>query len=509
MSYKLRPHQKEQNKAVRKALKEHSHVIYSASTGWGKSICIWDFAKRALGKGQRVLILAPTRKLVLQLTETLHPLKPVMFLGSVVKGDRKSNLIISSRQTSANRLKINHKAFQNFDLIIIDEVHISGAMPPKKGSQFEILYNTHWGSANWVGFSGTPICSRGYRINGWDKTISLYQTGELIDMGFLSDYDFFAPERIDLTKLTVSSMGEYTNESMDEVVLKSTAIKSIKKQWGKYKDTRKIIIFASNIRHAELLQESLGSDVDIVHSKLTEKQVDEVLGRFEKAKTATIVNVGMLTVGFDSPSVDCLILARPIKSVALALQIYGRALRLYKNKRALILDMCNVYENCGLPRQIRDFNMKKPEKGEPREEIEDKTTSCPDCHRVFKMTERKVVEKVKKKYTLTKYYCPLCNSLLDEVRVDLSVVNKLVRVEEIVVVTLSGSERSELISRLVREQTTYKPAVIKFIGKAFKDKNAFGLFDEIVAELKHDEAKLWRKIWRTKQRLEKTDDNNK
>ena len=505
MPYELRPHQKEQNKQVRKELKKRSHLIYSAPTGWGKSICIWDFAKRAMNDGKKVLVIAPTRKLVTQIADTLAPLKPLMYLGSVVKGNRASKLVVSSRQTMANRLKNNVKAFLDVDMIIIDEVHIAGAMPPRKGSQFSKLFDMYWNKADWIGFSGTPIDAQGYRLEGWDHTISMYQTGELIKMGWLADYEYYAPAQIDLSKLKVNSMGEYTSESMDEIVLKSTAITSIHKQWVRYKDSKKIIIFASSIAHAEVLKKSLGVDVSIIHSKLGEAKVEEILQEFEKATTATIINVSMLTTGFDSPSVDCLILARPIKSITLALQIYGRALRPYKDKVSLILDMCNVHENCGLPKQVRNFNLKKPERGEKKEleEKEEKPMVCLHCENVILRSDLIVNEKVKKKYTLTTYICPICKQIIDEVRQDLSVVDNLVKIKEVEVVKLTSKERGDIVRRLVREQTNYKEGVVKFVGQAFKKGNAFALFDQIVAEDKDNEARMWRRLWAAKKRIEK------
>jgi len=215
----------------------------------------------------------------------------------------------------------------------------------------------------------------------------------------------------------------------------------------------------------------------------------------------------MLTVGFDSPSVDCIILARPIKSIPLGIQIFGRVLRTdpkNKNKKALILDLCNVYENVGLPKDYRNFNLKKPEKREKRDSSETVavTVACPHCKVVSPKSECKKTKKVSTKFEIVKIYCPLCGGLIDEERTDLSVVNKLVKIKETVVQKLTAKDRAKILRRLIKEQTRYKEGVVHFVAKAFKENDCWFEFDKIVHKHKNDEGAMWRSIWRKKNQLE-------
>ncbi len=191
--FKLYKHQKHQNKLVRKELKISNHVLFGASTGFGKSACIWDFIRRELKENRRVLLLAPRKTLVEQLYNTLKHFEPFLIINSKRVGNHKSNLIISSKQTTNRQLKNNSRIYENIDTIIIDEVHIGGNFPPKPNTEFHALYKKYWNTTKWIGFSATPITATGHRLEGWDKTIYEYQTGQLIEMGALADYDYFAP----------------------------------------------------------------------------------------------------------------------------------------------------------------------------------------------------------------------------------------------------------------------------------------------------------------------------
>ena len=79
-----------------------------------------------------------------------------------------------------------------------------------------------------------------------------------------------------------------------------------------------------------------------VSSKNTKKEREEILSDFKSGKVSFVVNVGILTTGFDFPALDCIILARPTKSLALFYQMVGRGVRPAQNKTN-----CEIYDLCG------------------------------------------------------------------------------------------------------------------------------------------------------------------
>jgi superfamily II DNA or RNA helicase len=478
--FKLYKHQKIQNKFVRESLKVNSHVLFGATTGFGKSVAIWDIVGKELEAGRKVLLLAPRKTLVEQLTDTLKQYNPFMIINSKRFGNPKSKLIVSSKQTTNRQLNLN-PAYKDIDTIIIDEVHLGGNFPPKPNTEFHGLYQQYWDSAKWIGFSATPITAKGYKLEGWDECIYKYQTKQLIEMGYLADYDYYAPEEVDLSGLRVNNMGEYQAEDIEKVTNMPTAIGSVKKQWLKYRKKKKILIFASSINHAKLLHSEF-DNCGIIHSKQSDVEQKNMLKAFKSGEITTIINVGILTTGFDDPTVDCLILARPIRSDLLAIQVWGRALRLSKGqkKRALILDMCNVWENCGLPKDIRNWNREyvPREKMNRDDENMDKTMKCPHCKEIFHTSEMKIKKKVKKKFIVTRKKCPLCNKLIDELRTDLVEVEKLRKIEEAKNKTYTNEERYDIIKKLVVECTSAKPLWAKYILRSIIKAKNLELLDQ-------------------------------
>ena len=360
-----------------------------------------------------------------------------------------------------------------------------------------LLYNKYWESANWVGFTATPMTANGYRLEGWDKTIYEYQTTHLIDMGYLADYDYYAPVEVDLSSLRNDySSGDFKKEDIEEVTNEATAIKSVKKQWKKYSKGKKTLVFASSITHAILLQKALKGSF-IIHSNMTDVMQSNILNDFKYSKSATMINVAILTTGFDDPTVDLLIIARPIRSDRLAMQCWGRALRLLGNKRATILDMCSVYKSCGLPKDLRDFNRVKGEVVEKdideNEEILVPNLKCPQCKCISPRIEFKVKKKTSKTAITTKLYCPECGKLADMRRKELSITDELSVVGEAKVNKLSYKERKEFLVPLIKEFTNAKESWSHYILTAINTTGRGELFDQEVAKSTQDKTK-WNNI---------------
>lgn len=78
------------------------------------------------------------------------------------------------------------------------------------------------------------------------------------------------------------------------------------------------------------------------------KERERILEDFKSGKIKVIVNVGVLTTGFDFPELETVVLARPTKSLALYYQMVGRAIRPHPNKpEAWIVDLCQNYRRFG------------------------------------------------------------------------------------------------------------------------------------------------------------------
>lgn len=464
---KLRPHQKSDIKILKKKNKDHAHILFGASTGYGKSAIIYNAVKKALKKGQRVLVIAPRRKLIKQLAETLEDFYPSMIMGTDTSYDVDANLYVASTSTLHRRLGKHGREYTGkIDLIIIDEVHINFG-----SASMSLVNKYYWKTSMWLGLSATPIDDRGYRLEGWDYTIYEHQSQKLIEMGWLVPVRVLVedkPEGLDDIKLTG---GDYNEKELSDLMNDSSRVSNIYTIWKKYAKKRKVMIFAVSISHANFIHEEFvkkGVSSAVVHSDIDEMDEEYSLIQFKEGEVDVLINVGKLTTGFDETSVDCLLIARPTKSLRLYIQIIGRGLRLHEGKKdCLILDVAGVVEQNGYPTMVRDFNKKKPEPKE-KNAVEFVETVCPHCDYSTQRRncERQLIET--KKYTTTRWYCPNCNEILDEKVVDNRKVERMKEIEDYSDISKVTDKNVHKMMKKVALDFGYKEGWLHFVGKDYK-----------------------------------------
>jgi len=494
--FKLYKPQKKLIKNVRFVAKDNNHILVGSPTGSGKSVIMSHMIAKDLKKGCRVLVLAPYRKLVFQLEQTFAPHQPHVIMGSIDRGNKLSGLVLSSAQTMNLRLKKSSKYFEGFDSIYIDEAHIGCEFPPKTNTMFSRLYEKYWDNdrTKWYGFTATPLTAQGYRLGGWDITIYRKQTKELIQKGYLADYRYFAPVELDLSGLSTRG-GDFANDDVEEVTNTASAVKSVRKIWKKYaKNKKKCLIFASSITHAELLCKAIGNGSTVIHSNIKESIQESILEDYKISKYGTLINVGMLTTGFDDPTVEMLILARPTKSVRLYMQIAGRVLRKYNDKIAYIYDMCSVHATCGLPDTLRDFNRVKKDKLKSDKDVIELNTTCEICNQVSANNEYRKTRVTKAKFIITTWVCPKCDEVCREVREDLTVVKKMEELQRVKdAPKLSFKERKQFVAELVSEFTNAKSSWSHFIVQIINTTGRTPLLEQEIAKDVTNQTK-WKNI---------------
>jgi len=415
---KLRKHQKKQNKEVRKQEKKHKHILYGAPTGFGKSVCILEKVQRALSKGERILVIAPYRKLIWQLMGTFRKQEPALLMGSDSYGDTKTSpLIVASLPTLARRLEADKYVLGGLDRIITDEAHLGFNIPNDKPSKsVELLYKYYWDTCKWTGFTATPITAAGYRLQGWDYSVYMYDTKWLIDKGWLSKFQYYSIPEMSPAKLKINaSTGDYTTSDMEKITNTTAAVVAVYNNYITYGKNKKTLIFAASITHSELINEYFleqGVSSRVIHSMMPEREQMKILKEYENNVFEVLINVGMLTTGFDDPEVETLIIARPIGSKRLAIQVWGRVLRKHKDiKEVSIVDLCSVWEKCGTPDNAVDWNRVKGVSAEATNSIEDIELECSACSTVIRMIDCKRSVRQTASFIETTMFCPNCGNI--------------------------------------------------------------------------------------------------
>lgn len=322
--------------------------LIEAPTGAGKSIIVAMLANTIFKmSGKRILCLAPTAELVTQNRQkyllTGEPAS--MFSASAGRKELRHPVVFGSPGTVKNSVD---KFRDGYAAVVVDEAH--GITP----TLIEIIRVMREGNPKLrvIGLSATPYrLGTGYiyashhelGFNDEDCCIDPYFTQlvysidarMLIARGYLSE-PIFTPtgDHYDTSGLTLNSLGQFSKDSVEKAFTgkgrKTSRIVAdvIEKSQGK----QGVMIFASTIQHAQEVMESLPPDMSALVTgdpKLTPKRERErIINEFKEKRIKYLVNVAVLTTGFDAPHVDHIAILRATESVALLQQIVGRSLRI-------------------------------------------------------------------------------------------------------------------------------------------------------------------------------------
>ncbi|WP_108946958.1 DEAD/DEAH box helicase [Shewanella halifaxensis] len=355
-------------------------------TGAGKSIVIAELARIAKG---RVLVLTHVKELVAQNAEKVGLLttQAKIYSAGLNQKSTDGKTVVASIQSA---VKQPTQFDEPYSLVIIDECH---RVSPDEDSQYQLLLN-HLKSKNSklrvLGLTATP-----YRLDlGWiyrhhyhgkvgntekpvfEKCIFELPMRPLIKQGFLSQPKMFdgLSAQYDFSELTASPTGEYNENEVNSILNHcGRATTAIVKQLIDFGASRQgIIIFAATVKHAEEIVEKLASEqVALITAKTSREERDRLINEFKAKKIKYLVNVAVLTTGFDAPHVDLIAILRPTASVSLFQQMVGRGLRIYKNKtECLVIDYA-----------ANGYDLFYPEVGQPKPNSKCKPVQvhCPVC----------------------------------------------------------------------------------------------------------------------------------
>jgi len=386
--YQLRPYQQE---AVDRTLnyfrKRRSPAVIVLPTGAGKSLVIAELAKIAKG---RVLVLAHVKELVEQnhLKYESYGLRAGIYSAGLNQKDSAQKVIFGSIQSVA---KANDAFFSDFTLLVIDECHRVGLEPDSQYAQVIQRLKRNNQRICILGLTATP-----YRLGlGWIYNYALRGEVKTQELRFFKHciYDLpleymirnrylTRPVKVDIpvTSYDFSELTEngqsYTMAQLEELLqrqrrLTPLIIKNIIDITESY-HRQGVMIFSSTVKHAQEIMENLPpgqARLILGSTELTER--DQIVNDFKKRAFTYLVNVSVLTTGFDAAHVDVIAILRPTESISLYQQIIGRGLRLDTGKKD-----CLVLDYTGMGHSI--FS---PEIGDRKAASESVAVQvpCPEC----------------------------------------------------------------------------------------------------------------------------------
>lgn len=308
-------------------------LILIAPCGFGKTIVAAEMIRSAVSKNKRVAFIAGRRELIDQTMDKLERLEVQagVVMGSDWRRDDYLPVQVCTIQTLARRLDRLPPA----DLVIVDECHGAYSESHKK-----VL--AQYGGIPVIGLTATPFRADKRGLGDiFQDTVMTATTRDLINQGFLVDYDAFAYTCPELHEVQMRTF-DYDQEQLGLAVNTSILVGSIVREYLKHARGRRALVFAVNVAHSEhIAQEFRDNGVPAAHvdadTPNTERK--QAILDFATGKLMVMTSVDIFSEGFDAPAAEVAILARPTKSLTKYIQQVGRVLRISPEtgkKRALL-----------------------------------------------------------------------------------------------------------------------------------------------------------------------------
>ena len=372
--------------------------------GGGKTVIFSCVSGRAKLKGNDVLVLQHRAELIQQTSETLG--SAGISHGIIAAGmpmDLREKIQVGSVQTVARRLhKINKPK-----VIIIDEAHHALA------NTWRRILN-EFPEALVIGMTATPARMSGQGLGDvFDSLVEGPSVKELIDMGFLSPYKYFAPPQIANMAGVRVRMGDYDPHQLAEVMDDGKIIGDAVQHYQRMANGKRAIVYCASVEHSKHTAEQFSEAG--YHAAHLDGDTHPVERRrlttdFKAGKLQIITNCSLLGEGYDCPGAEAVILLRPTCSLTLFIQMAMRGMRIdpeNPNKETIILDHVGNVGRHGMPDEDRIWSLEgipKQPKGSksefPVRQCERCYTAhrtaltCPACGYVYPIEARAEIEQV-------------------------------------------------------------------------------------------------------------------
>ncbi len=384
----LRPYQTQAVESVWSYLRDNvGSPCVELPTGAGKTPVLVAISRQAVEQWSgRVLILAHVKELLAQAFEKFQswwPLAPVgLYSAGLRRRDTQDQIVIAGIQSVYRRAA----QLGRFDLIIVDEAHL---VPSDGEGMYRALLadllviNPR---VRLIGLTATPFRLDCGSICGPDRLLTeiCYTAGvrDLIDQGFLCRLRGKAGHEADISGVHVRG-GEYIAGELEDALTDADTIEAAADDIVRLcAERHSWLVFCSGVKHAGMVRDALAErqiSAALVTGDTPSEERASTLEAFKAGGLRCIVNVMVLTTGFDAPNVDAVVLLRPTLSPGLYYQMVGRGLRVDPSKTdCLVLDLAGNIARHGPIDQIDAGAAKKKGEGDGEAPVK----NCPECQEI-------------------------------------------------------------------------------------------------------------------------------
>ena len=323
------------------------HLVYQLPTGGGKTVMFSEIARQFIeDTNKKVLILTHRIELCVQTSDMLNEfeVKNKIINADVRELDDQNeyNCFVAMVETLNNRMNHDSMVIKDVALVIIDEAHYNS---------FRKLFK-NFKKCFILGVTATPLSSN---VNlpmkdSFDELLVGPPIESLVEKGFLARATTYRFD-VKLGTLKTGMNGDYTVRSSEELYTSMPMQKKLLEAYEQKAVGKKVLIFNSGIRTSQevyLMFRHAGYPIQHLDSKYAKKDRKSILKWFRKTPGAVLTSVGILTTGFDEPTVETIILNRATRSLTLYFQMIGRGSRVLPEKESFdIIDLGNNMSRFG------------------------------------------------------------------------------------------------------------------------------------------------------------------
>ena len=329
------------------AFKEYDSTLIVLPTGLGKTVVFSEIVRRF--QPARSIVIAHREELIFQAADKIR--KVTGLEGAVEMGQYRADglfetppYIVSTVQTQCSGGdgggRMTKFLPEDFGLVVIDEAHHATAGTYKR----VINYYRQNPKCKILGVTATPDRADEEALGQvFDSVAFEYQIMDAINSGWLVPIQ---QQMVTVGKLDFSGVrttaGDLNQGELATIMEEEENLQGIAQPTVEICGDKRAIVFAVSVQQAERMAEIINryrpDKADWICGKTDKDKRRRILADFKDGKLQFVVNVGVLTEGFDDSGVEVIVMARPTKSRALYAQMAGRGTRPHDSIAGLLGD---------------------------------------------------------------------------------------------------------------------------------------------------------------------------
>jgi superfamily II DNA or RNA helicase len=351
----LRPYQREAQQAIVEARKRGLRAqLVSLATGLGKSVVIATLPELLeLRPTDVTLVVAHRDELITQLVEKMKAQNPEAIVG-IEKADAVAaddcNIVVATVQTlTGTRLtRFTTKFGRRIALLVIDEAHHAAA-PTYRAILDKIQLKR--ADALVIGFTATPNRGDGAQLAEiFPDIVYSMDARAAIDAGYLVPVKSYAVATETDLDAVASRAGDFVLGQLADAIDNDERNAAVLDAYQTLTPGKKTLVFTASVEHARhvaTLFKEAGIAAAFASGDTPTAEREAIVAGFRGTKVDVLVNCGLYLEGFDVPSIEVIINARPTKSTTLYTQVTGRGLRPLDEDAYFLSNLPTADARCG------------------------------------------------------------------------------------------------------------------------------------------------------------------